>query len=116
MADITVDGYLAAAPQPHRGTLEQLRETLRGLLPGAEETISYNVPAFKINGRAVAGYAFFKRHCSYFPHSGSVLPELSEELSGYEWSKGTLKFAPDKPLPEELVRRLVEVRLAQLGL
>jgi uncharacterized protein YdhG (YjbR/CyaY superfamily) len=45
-----------------------------------------------------------------------VLPELSEELSGYEWSKGTLKFAPDKPLPEELVRRLVEVRLEQLGL
>ena len=115
MAAITVDEYLAAAPQPHRTTLEQVRKTLRSLLPDAEETISYGVPAFKVNGEAVAGYAFFKNHCSYFPHSGSVLPVVAEALSGYEWSKGTLKFAPETPLPEELVRRLVEVRLAQLG-
>jgi len=63
----------------------------------------------------VAGYAYFKKHCSYFPHSGSVLPELADELSGYTWSKGTLQFSPDEPLPADLVRRLVEVRRAQLG-
>lgn len=110
-----VDDYLAGAPEPHRGTLVALRETLRIILPEAIETISYNMPAFKVNGKAVAGYAYFKNHCSYFPHSGSVLPELSDALDGYSWSKGTLQFPIDQPLPEPLVRRLVAIRLEQLG-
>ena len=113
---MTVDEYLEAAPEPHRGTLAELRATLRRILPDAEETISYGMPAFKLNGKAIAGYAHFKSHCSYFPHSGTVLPVLADDLAGYEHSKGTLKFAIDHPLPEPLVRRLVEVRLEQLGI
>jgi len=113
---MTVDGYLEAAPEPQRSNLVALRETLRLLLPDAEETISYNMPAFKVGGKAVAGYAYFKSHCSYFPHSGSVLPALAEELGGYEWAKGTLRFPVDEPLPESLVRRLVETRRRQLGI
>lgn len=113
---MTVDEYLDSAPEPHRTTLVALRETLRALLPDATETISYNMPAFKVAGKAIAGYAHFKRHCSYFPHSGSVIPELAGELDGYDWDKGTLRFAIDEPLPDALVRRLVEVRLSQLGL
>lgn len=113
---MTVDEYLESAPEPHRTTLRSLRETLRLLLPDAVETISYNMPAFKVAGKAVAGYAHFKRHCSYFPHSGSVIPELADQLDGYDWDKGTLRFPVDAPLPEDLVRRLVEVRLDQLGL
>ena len=62
----------------------------------------------------VAGYASFTRHCSYFPHSGAVLTELADDLEGYRWSKGTLQFPIDEPLPEPLVRRLVEARLAEL--
>ena len=116
MADTTVDEYLDGAPEPHRSTLTQLRAALREVLPDAEEGISYSIPAFKVDDKAVAGYAYFKNHCSYFPHSGSVLPELADELAGYTWSKGTLKFPPDQPLPTELVRRLVAVRLQQLGL
>jgi uncharacterized protein YdhG (YjbR/CyaY superfamily) len=113
---MTVDDYLAAAPEPQRTTLEALRTTLRQVLPHAEEALSYGVPAFKIAGKAVAGYAHAKRHCSYFPHSGSVLEEVSDELTGYDWSKGTLRFPVDVPLPEGLVRRLVEVRMRHLGL
>lgn len=73
---MTVDTYLAGAPEPQRTTLETLRTTLRSILPAAEEGLSYGVPAFKVSGRPVAGFAYFKRHCSYFPHSGSVLEGL----------------------------------------
>jgi uncharacterized protein YdhG (YjbR/CyaY superfamily) len=113
---VTVDDYLAIAPEPQRSTLRALREVLRRILPDAEEVISYGVPAFTVNGKAVAGYAHAKRHCSYFPHSGSVLAELADELDGYDWAKGTLRFPVDEPLPEPLVRRLVEVRMRNLGL
>lgn len=112
---MTVSEYLDGAPEPQRSTLLALRATLREILPEAEETISYNMPAHKVNGKAVAGYAYFKNHCSYFPHSGTVLPELEDELAGYTWTKGTLQFPVDEPMPESLVRRLVEVRLKQLS-
>lgn len=112
----TIDEYLEAAPEPQRSTLDALRRTLCEILPDSDQALSYGVPAFKVEGKAVAGYAYFKNHCSYFPHSGSVLPELADELQPYEWSKGTLKFPVDEPLPRSLVVRLVEVRLDQLGL
>jgi uncharacterized protein YdhG (YjbR/CyaY superfamily) len=85
-----VDDYLAAAPEPHRSTLTRLRATLRQLLPEATENLSYGMPAFKVEGKAIAGYAYFKNHCSFFPHSGSVLSELADDLGAYEWTKGTL--------------------------
>lgn len=115
MSDVApVDKYLERAPEPHRSTLSQVRETLRELLPDAAETISYGMPAFKVGGKAVAGYAYYENHCSYFPHSSGVLPRLSEEIDGYEWSKGTLKFPPDAPPSRELLTRLVRVRLDEI--
>lgn len=111
----TVEQYLAGLPEPHRTTLEQLRTELRELLPAAEEGLSYGVPALKVDGRPVAGYAAFKNHCSYFPHSGSVLSQMAEELTDYAWSKGTLQFPTNQPPPADLVRRLVELRLAQIS-
>lgn len=116
MADLTVDEYLAEAPEPQQTTLGQVRESLRKILADAQETISYGVPAFEMHGKLVAGYAYFKNHCSYFPHSGSVLPELADKLEGYKWSKGALQFPCDRPLPEDLLRALVNTRLKQLGL
>jgi uncharacterized protein YdhG (YjbR/CyaY superfamily) len=112
---VTVDEYLEAAPEPQRGTLIELRQILRNLLPHSSEGLSYGVPAFKVEGRPVAGYAYFKNHCSYFPHSGSVLPQLAGELTGYEWSRGTLKFGIDTVIPKALVARLVETKLAELN-
>jgi uncharacterized protein YdhG (YjbR/CyaY superfamily) len=115
MAASTVDDYLAEVPEPHRTTLRKLRETLRSLLPDAKEELSYGVPAFKVNGKAVAGYAAFKNHCSYFPHSGSILSQMADDVTAYTWSKGTLQFPADHPPPADLVRRLVELRLAQIS-
>jgi uncharacterized protein YdhG (YjbR/CyaY superfamily) len=112
---VTVDEYLAGAPEPQRGTLLALRTVLASLLPDAVEGMSYGVPAFLVGGKPVAGYAYAKRHCSYFPHSGSVLDQVGEELlEGYDWSKGTLRFAVDRVPEEALVRRLVELKLAML--
>jgi uncharacterized protein YdhG (YjbR/CyaY superfamily) len=112
---MTVDEYLAAAPEPQRTTLMALRAMLASLLPQAVEGISYGVPAFLVEGKPVAGYANAKRHCSYFPHSGAVLERVEPELlEGYDWSKGTLRFPVDQPPDQTLVRRLVEIRLAML--
>jgi len=112
---LTVDEYLDGAPEPQGTTLRALRATLASLLPDAEETISYGVPAFTVNGTSVAGYAFAKRHCSYYPHSGSVLSDVEPELlDGYDWSRGTLRFPVDQPPDDRLLRRLVELRLAML--
>lgn len=111
---MTVDEYLAAAPEPQRSTLETVRHRLQALLPGAEETISYGAPAFKVGGTAVAGFAHFGGHCSYLPHSGETLTTVADHLDGYRWSKGTLQFPIDEPLPEDLLGRLVEARLAEL--
>ena len=112
---MTVDEYLDAAPEPHRTTLREVRAMLQSLLPDAEEGLSYGVPAFKVGGTPVAGYAHAKRHCSYFPHSGAVIARVEPELlEGYDWSKGTLRFPIDRPPGRELVRRLVELRLAML--
>lgn len=113
---MTVDEYLDGAPSPQRETLIQLRRTLRGILPDATEKISYSIPAFEVNDKVVAGYGYFKRHCSYFPHSGSVLPPLADLLEGYDWDKGTLRFPVDEPLPRSLVESLVRERLRQLEL
>lgn len=114
--NLTVDEYLAGAPEPQRSTLDRIRADLRAILPDASETISYGVPAFQVGGKSVAGYAYFKSHCSYFPHSGSVLPRISEDLRGYDWSKGTLRFGVDEPLPRPLLQKLIHTRLQELGL
>lgn len=110
-----IDDYLAALDEPKRATLEQLRRTILDVVPDAAQCISYGVPAFKVDGHAVAGFAAFQRHLTYLPHSGSVLSELGDELTGYTASKGALRFPVDTPLPETLVRRLIEVRRRQIA-
>ncbi len=107
----SVDRYLAKVPQPHRRTLQALRRTLRSLLPTAVETISYGMPAFKVDGVAVAGFAAFKNHCSYFPHSGHVTGRLKKELASFETEQGTVRFPAARPLPKALLKKLIQVRL-----
>lgn len=108
-----VDAYLALLEEPKRATLSRLRETILSILPRAEQGLSYGMPAFRVDGKTIAGFAAFKRHLSYLPHSGSVFPELTEELAGYSLSLGALRFPIDKPLPQDLVRKLIVVRLRQ---
>jgi uncharacterized protein YdhG (YjbR/CyaY superfamily) len=111
-----VDDYVDQLDEPKRGTLQSLRRTIAELLPEAQETISYGMPAFKLDGKTIAGFAAFKNHLSYLPHSGSVLEQLGDVLGSYECTKGSLHFPVDQPLPREVVRRLLETRLAEAGL
>ena len=115
MSSREIDQYLAALDEPKRSTLEALRQSILEVVPEAEQCISYGMPAFKIHGKTVAGFAAFKRHLSYLPHSGSVLPALGEDLANYEQTKGSLHFPLDKPLPQRLVKKLVTTRMRQLG-
>jgi uncharacterized protein YdhG (YjbR/CyaY superfamily) len=116
MATRDVDRYLAALDEPKRGTLEALRTAILEVVSDAEQTISYGMPAFKVEGKTVAGFAAFKHHLSYLPHSSSVLATLADDVDGYETSKGALRFAIDTPLPKRLVKKLVKARMHELGL
>ncbi len=108
-----IDEYLLALEEPKRATLAKLRETILDVLPEAEQGLSYGLPAFKVRGKTIAGFAAFKNHLSYLPHSGSVFPELEAELQGYSRSMGALRFGIDSALPRDLVQKLIEVRLRQ---
>lgn len=108
-----VDQYLQALEEPKRSTLEALRRAILEIVPEADEVISYHVPAFRVRGKTIAGFAAFKNHLSYLPFSGSVLAQLSDELEGYEMTKSSLHFAVDTPPPKALVERLIAVRLAE---
>jgi uncharacterized protein YdhG (YjbR/CyaY superfamily) len=112
------DAYLATRPDDQRAALQALRETLAALLPEAHEVISYAMPGFRIGTKVIAGYAGFARNCGYYPHSGNIIPQFADELDrlGFTHSGGALSFTPAKPLPDDLVARLVAARKAELGL
>ena len=112
-APANVDEYLAGVPEPARSTLNKMRAVIRSAVPAeATEAISYGMPAFKYKGPLV-GYAAFSDHCSFFPMNPAVIEAFKDELKGYETSKGTIRFALDKPMPAALVKKLVKARLAE---
>ena len=107
-----VEAYLAAVPEPARTTLNKIRATIRSVVPAeATEGISYGMPAFRYKG-ALVGYAAFPKHCSFFPMDPAVIVAFQDELKKYETSKGTIRFAVDKPLPAALIKKLVKARVA----
>ena len=108
-----IDQYLDGLEEPKRTTLAQLRQVILAIIPEAEQGISYGLPAFKMRGKTIAGFAAFKNHLSYLPHSGSVFTELQDELQGYSTSTGALRFSIEEPLPMPLVEKLIAVRLQQ---
>ncbi len=108
-----VDEYLRGLDEPKRSTLQTLRRTILEIVPDAEQVISYRVPAFRVSGKIVAGFAAFKDHLSYLPFSGSVLAQLADELKGYTMTKSSLHFPVDRPLPKSVVEKLIAVRLAE---
>lgn len=115
MTATEVDTYLAGVPEPQRTTLQAVRAMIAGLLPDAEQGIAYGVPCFKIGGKGVAGFGYYKNHNTYFPMSGSITAELADELTDYVTAKGSLRFAADVPLPRPLVERLVEARTREIA-
>jgi uncharacterized protein YdhG (YjbR/CyaY superfamily) len=108
-----IDSYLRDIEEPKRSTLQGLRRTILEIVPDAEQVISYRVPAFRVRGKTVAGFAAFRNHLSYLPFSGSVLSELADELEGYTMTKSALHFPVDRPLPKALVKKLIAARLEE---
>ena len=107
----TIDEYLAAVSSDKRAALQKLRKAIHAAMPGAEECISYGLPAFRYEGKVQVWFGAAMNHCSFYP--GGVVQEFKEELKHYETSKGTIRFPADEPLPPSLVRKLVKARLAR---
>ena len=115
MSTAEVDTYIAAQPEPQRSTLTHLREQILEVIPEAEQCISYGMPGFRVNGKVVAGFASYKKHIGYYPHSGQVFKVMMDDLAGYEVSEkgGGMKFPIDGALPDALVEKLIAVRMSQ---
>ena len=105
--------YLARIPDDKRAALEKLRSRILAAAPGAEDSISYGMPALSLEGRALVCYAAARDHCSLYPMSPQVIEDLADELAGYSLSKGTIRFDPAKPLPAALVKKIVKARIAE---
>ena len=108
-----IDAYLAALPDDQRAALQSLRRTIAGAAPGAVEAISYGIPAFRYRGHALVWYHAAKKHCSFFP-TAEPIERLAVELAGYKTAKGTIQFPTAKPLPGDLVVKIVNYRVAQV--
>ena len=107
-----VDDYLSRVPEDSRAALEKLRPTIKSVVPDAVEVISYQIPAFKYQGRMLVSYAAFAEHCSFFPGAAPIAAHRNE-LKSYQTSKGTIRFPNDKPLPATLVKKLVKTRIKE---
>jgi uncharacterized protein YdhG (YjbR/CyaY superfamily) len=108
------DEYLAAVGEDKRAALLRLRKTIKAAAPSAEECISYQIAAFRLNGMLV-GFGATAKHCAFYLMSASTVEAFKDELEGYDTSKGTIRFAADQPLPAALVRKLVKARIAENG-
>jgi uncharacterized protein YdhG (YjbR/CyaY superfamily) len=108
----TVDEYFAAVPEPARSALHQIREAIRSVVPPeATEIISYKIPAFR-HKKVLAWYAAFANHCSLFP-TAALIAAFKNELKDFSTSKGTIHFPLNKPMPVELIKKMVRARVAQ---
>ena len=108
----TVDDYLSELPDNVFIVLENIRQQIKFLVPDAEETISYQVPSYKHKGMLV-GFGASKDHCSFFVMSSTLLKDFEEDIKDFDTSTGTIRFTPDKPIPNDLITRIVMARLAE---
>lgn len=106
-----IDTHLAGLPAEKRAVLEALRERIRAIVPDAEEVISYGLPAFRVEGKVVIGFKANKNDYSIYPFSGGAADRFPEELNGRTVTSGSIHFTPDDPIPDDLLRRIVEWRI-----
>lgn len=111
----SVDEYMAALPGDRRTVMQELRRAVRATAPDATEAISYNMPALRLHGRFLVSYEAYKRHYSLFPWSDEMLGALGDDLARYAVGKGTIRFPADEPIPLDLVRRIVEIRVREVA-
>jgi uncharacterized protein YdhG (YjbR/CyaY superfamily) len=114
-APASVDDYLADLPEAARAAMEGLRRTIRAAAPDASESISYAIPTYKVDGRMLVSIAAFKNHFSVFPASAVVREAIGAELEPYVAGQGTIRFPAARPIPQGLVTRIVEARLAEVA-
>lgn len=105
----TIDDYIAGYPEDVREILQTVRTTIRKAAPAAKETISYQMPAFTLNGSLVY-FAAFKNHIGFYPKT-TAIRKFKKELAGYETAKGTIRFPLDKPIPYSLITEIVKFRV-----
>ena len=109
----TIDEYLADVSPENRAALQKVRRAVHAAAPGAEECISYGMPAFRLNGKLIAGFKAAANNCSFHPMSGDTVATLEADLTGYDTSRGTIRFSARAGLPAALVRKLVKARIAE---
>lgn len=109
----SVNDYIAAQPESVRPLLERLRATIRKAAPKAEESIAYQIPAYKLNRHPIAFFAGFKQHVSLYPIIGAVAKQFAKEIEPYQTGKSTLRFALDEALPIKLIAAIVKFRAAE---
>jgi uncharacterized protein YdhG (YjbR/CyaY superfamily) len=90
-----------------------LRKLIHKLVPGAEECISYQLPAFRLEGRLLVAFGAWKNHCAFYPCSGKVLESFKDELKDFQTSRGTIQFTPEKPIPDSLVKKIIRARVSE---
>jgi uncharacterized protein YdhG (YjbR/CyaY superfamily) len=110
---LTIDGYLSGLPVEQRQVLESLRRAIQAAAPGAQECISYRLPAFRLDGKLLVAFGARANHCALYPMSAATVAGHADELAAYDTSPGTIRFPADKPLPAGLVRKLVKARIAE---
>jgi uncharacterized protein YdhG (YjbR/CyaY superfamily) len=107
----SIDDYLSRLGDDQRAALERLRKAIHAAAPRVEECISYQMPAFRLDGRVLVWFGASAKHCAFYP--GAVVDEFTDELADYDTSKGTIRFQPADPLPAALVRKIVKARIAR---
>ena len=105
----TIDEYIKASPKDVQSILQRLRLTIQKAAPEAVETISYQMPTFKLNGKGLVYFAAFKNHIGFYPIPSGI-EAFKKELSRYKQGKGSVQFPIDKPIPYDLVRSIVRLR------
>ena len=107
----TIDHYIAGYPKVVQKLLQQVRETIKKVVPDAEEAISYGIPTFKLNGNLVH-FGGFKQHIGFYPGAGGI-KAFEKELSAYKGAKGSVQFPIDRPMPLDIITAITKFRVAQ---
>ena len=106
-----VNKYIANLPIEQKIALERVRQIIKNTVPEAQEFISYKMPAYHFHGM-IGSFAAFKNHCSFYPWNAQTIEDFTAELKDFKTSAGTIQFTPDKPIPEELLQKILRYRVA----